>query len=139
MLWIKTAHVFLVFGWFTGLFYVPRLFVNLAQVPEAGAERERLLGMARRLNRFTSWLSVGGIACGLLLWLYYGVGRGEGWIHAKVALVAALVGYQHLCMRHLRAFAAGRTPHSHTWYRWFNEVPTLLLIGILALVIQRPF
>jgi protoporphyrinogen IX oxidase len=139
MLWVKALHVFFVVGWFTGLFYLPRFFVNLAMVPEAGAERERLLLMARKLNRFAGMLSVGAVALGLWLWLGYGVGEGQAWMHAKLTLVVLLVLFQHVCMRYLRAFRAGRTPHSHVWFRWFNEIPTVLLLGIVVLVVVKPF
>jgi putative membrane protein len=139
MLWIKALHVFFVVSWFAGLFYLPRLFVNLALVPEAGAERARLLLMAGKLYRFMRLLSAGVILFGLWLWLGYGVGEGEAWLHAKLALVLALLAYQWQCGRELRAQQQGRAQRSHRWYRWFNELPTLLLLAIVALVIVKPF
>ena len=90
MLWVKAFHIVFVASWFAGLFYLPRLFVNLALVPpESVAERERLLVMARKLMRFTTLLAVPALALGLWLWLGYGVGRGpgNGWMHAKLAVV----------------------------------------------------
>jgi len=77
LLWVKALHIVFVSSWFAGLFYLPRLFVNLASVPaDSHAERERLLMMARKLYRFSSLLMVGAIALGLVLWLAYGVGKG---------------------------------------------------------------
>src|SRR5690242_17603285 len=107
MLWIKALHIVFVASWFAGLFYLPRLFVNLAMVPtDSHAERERLLVMARKLYRFTSMLMVPALVLGLILWLYYGVGRGpgNGWMHAKLALVACAIGYHHVCLKVLREF-----------------------------------
>jgi putative membrane protein len=139
MLWIKALHIFFIVGWFAGLFYLPRIFVNLAQVPESGAERDRLLLMAAKLSRFTRLLAGGAVLFGLWLWLGFGIGRGEGWIHAKLFLVACLVGYQVACSRQLATLQSGRTVHSHIWYRWFNEIPAVLLFGIVVLVVVKPF
>lgn len=139
MPWVKALHVFFVTGWFAGLFYLPRIFVNLAQVPQPGAERDRLLGMAARLERFSRILGACAIVFGVALWLGFGVGAGQGWLHAKLALVAVLLAFQALCARELRALRAGRQRHSHVWYRWFNEVPTVLLLGIVVLVVVKPF
>ena len=107
MLWIKALHIVFVTSWFAGLFYLPRIFVNLAMVPaDSQAERERLLLMAHRLYRFMTMLMVPALGFGLWLWLGYGIGRGpgNGWMHAKLALVVALLGYHHYCRRLLRGF-----------------------------------
>ncbi|HEX7639925.1 MAG TPA: CopD family protein, partial [Burkholderiaceae bacterium] len=104
-LWVKAFHIVFVASWFAGLFYLPRIFVNLAQVPgDSHAERERLLLMARKLYRFSSFLMVVAIALGLVLWLVYGIGRGPGnyWLHAKLLLVIVAVGYHHACRSLLR-------------------------------------
>ena len=145
MLWIKAFHIVFVASWFAGLFYLPRIFVNLAQVPpDSHAERERLLGMARRLLRFTTFLAVPAVALGGCLWLVYGIGRGpasqgNGWMHAKLLCVFLVLGYHHACSVLLRKLAAGRSTRSHTWFRWFNEVPVLLLVVIVVLVVVKPF
>src|SRR4051794_1111138 len=100
MLWIKSLHIVFIASWFAGLFYLPRIFVNLAQVPAGSvAERARLLLMARRLLRFTTVLAVPALGLGLWLWGVYGIGRGpgSGWMHAKLALVLLVVGYHHSC------------------------------------------
>lgn len=139
MLWVKTLHVFFVIGWFAGLFYLPRIFVNLAMVPGDGPERARLLLMAGKLYRFSRLLAAAALAFGAWLWLGYGIGAGQGWIHAKLALVLVLVAFQWTCGRQLRELGAGRSARSHLWFRWFNEVPTVLLLAIVALVVVKPF
>lgn len=141
-LWIKAFHIVFVAAWFAGLFYLPRILVNLAQVPEGSiAERERLIGMARRLLRFSTLLAVPAVALGLWLWLVTGIGRGpgNGWMHAKLALVLLVIGYHHGCAVLLRKFAAGQNRRAHTWYRWFNEVSVLLFAAIVVLVVVKPF
>ena len=137
-LWVKALHIVFVTSWFAGLFYLPRIFVNLAMVePGPGAERERLLLMARKLWRFMQPLMV--LALGLGLWLWLGYGVGGGWMHAKLAVVVVLLGYHHVCGRLLRAIAAGQDHRSHVWYRWFNEVPVLGLLAAVVLVVVKPF
>ncbi|HET9821507.1 MAG TPA: CopD family protein [Burkholderiaceae bacterium] len=141
-LWIKAFHIVFVASWFAGLFYLPRLFVNLALVPTGShAERERLLLMARKLYRFTTLLMLPAVALGLLMWLGYGVGwgRGNGWMHAKLALVAVVIGYHHVCRQLLRRFEAGLERRGHRWFRVFNEVAVLLFTGVVVLVVVKPF
>ena len=140
MLWIKSLHLLFVISWFAGLFYLPRIFVNLAHSTDA-TTTTRLLAMARKLYRFTSIIMLPALVFGLVLWLYYGVGRGpgNGWMHAKLALVILVIGYHHACGSLLKKFENGRNKHSHVWYRWFNEVPVLLLFAIIVLVIVKPF
>jgi len=142
MLWIKSLHIVFIASWFAGLFYLPRIFVNLAMVPPGSeAERARLLLMARKLLRFTTFLAVPALALGIWLWMGYGIGRGpgNGWMHAKLALVLVVIGYHHGCAVILRKLAAGTDRRSHRWYRWFNELPVLLLLAIVILVVVKPF
>jgi protoporphyrinogen IX oxidase len=140
MLWVKAFHIVFVASWFAGLFYLPRIYVNLAMVPAGSvAERDRLLLMARKLLRFTTLLALPALGLGLWLWLGWGIGRGSGWLHAKLALVLAAVGYHHGCAVLLRRLQAGADRHSHRWYRWFNELPVLLLAAIVVLVVVKPF
>ena len=142
MLWVKAFHIVFVASWFAGLFYLPRIFVNLAMVPPgSSAERERLLLMARKLLRFTTLLAVPALATGLWLWLGYGVGRGpgNGWMHAKLTVVALVLGYHHACGVILRKLVADTSQRSHVWFRWFNEVPVLLLLVAVVLVVVKPF
>ena len=142
MLWIKALHIIFVASWFAGLFYLPRIFVNLAEVPkDSHAERERLLLMARKLYRFASILMGVALALGLMLWLHYGIGRGpgNGWMHAKLALVAGAIGYHHVCKARLRSFEDLSNTKSHVWFRVFNEVAVLLFAAIVILVVVKPF
>jgi len=141
-LWVKAFHIIFVASWFAGLFYLPRLFVNLAMVaPDSHAERERLLLMARKLYRFSSILMVPALLLGAVLWLVYGVGRGpgSGWLHLKLALVVAVLGYHHVCRRLLRSFEQASNLHRERWYRWFNESAVLLFAAIVVLVVVKPF
>jgi protoporphyrinogen IX oxidase len=137
-LWVKALHLVFVASWFAGLFYLPRLFVNLAQIsPDSHAERERLLLMARRLYRFSSLLMLPALLLGLWLWLGFGV-RG-GWLHAKLVLVLLTVGYHHTCRSLLRRFETLTNRRSERWLRWFNEAAVLLFAAIVVLVVVKPF
>lgn len=140
MLWIKALHIVFVVSWFAGLFYLPRIFVNLAMETET-ASTQRLLLMARKLFRFMTMLAVPAVVFGLWLYLGYGIGRGagQGWMHAKLALVLVLIGYHHGCGVLLRKFEAGRNARSHKFYRWFNELPVLVLLAVVILVVVKPF
>ncbi|MCK9283942.1 MAG: CopD family protein [Rhodocyclaceae bacterium] len=138
MLWVKAFHIVFVVSWFAGLFYLPRIFVNLAMVPaESAAERERLLLMARKLYRFVT--PIGLLATALGLWLWFGFGFHGGWLHAKTALVVGLWAYHGFCGGQLRRFVAGNNRRSHTWFRVFNEIPVLALIAIVILAVVKPF
>ena len=142
MLWVKSLHIVFIASWFAGLFYLPRIFVNLAMVaPESVAERARLLLMARKLFRFTTFLAIPAVGFGAWLWLGYGIGRGpgNGWMDAKLVLVLLVIGYHHGCGVLLRQFVVGNDRRSHRWYRWFNELPVVLLLGIVVLVVVKPF
>jgi len=140
MLWIKSLHIVFIASWFAGLFYLPRIYVNLAQVPAGpGAERERLLGMASRLLRFTTILALPALVFGAWLFLGYGIGRGAGWMHAKLFVVFLALGYHHACWSLLRKLRAGADRHGDRWFRWFNEVPVLLLLAAVVLVVVKPF
>ncbi|WP_313952052.1 CopD family protein [Accumulibacter sp.] len=138
MLVVKVLHLWMVVSWFAGLFYLPRIFVNLAMV-EAGssAERERLLLMAGKLYRFMT--PIGFLAVALGLWLWFGYGFSGGWLHAKTALVVVLIAYHFYCGRLLSDFRAGRCARSHVWFRWFNELPVLLLLAAIYLAVMKPF
>jgi len=142
MLWIKALHIVFVTSWFAGLFYLPRIFVNLAQ-ETATAATERLLLMARKLYRFMTPLAVLALLFGALtLWLQYSTPDGffmPHWMHAKLTLVVLVIGYHHACGSILRKFENGVNKRSHTWFRWFNEVPVLLLLLIVLLVVVKPF
>ncbi|MFM8770004.1 MAG: CopD family protein [Rubrivivax sp.] len=141
-LWVKAFHIVFVASWFAGLFYLPRLFVNLAMVPaESLAERDRLLLMARKLHRFSTLLMWPALVLGAVLWLGYGVGlgSGQGWMHAKLLLVVLVVGYHHMCRALLRRFESRSNQRSHRWFRVFNEVSVLAFAAIVVLVVVKPF
>ena len=137
MLWLKSFHIVFVVAWFAGLFYLPRLFVYHAQAQDA-ASRERFKVMERKLYRgimMPAMLLT--VASGVWLWL--GFGFGGGWLHAKVALVGLLVAYHFWMRKYLGDFARDANAHSHVFYRWVNEAPTLLLVAIVILVVVKPF
>ena len=138
--WVKTLHIVFVTSWFAGLFYLPRIFVNLAQ-DNNPAVQDRLILMAQKLYRFMTILMIPALVFGLILWLYYGVGKGPGsaWMHAKLLLIIFLIGYHHMCGAMIKKFRVGNNKKSHVWYRWFNEVPVLLLTIIVVLVVIKPF
>ena len=136
MLSLKALHIIFVTSWFAGLFYLPRLFVNHAMVEDA-ATRERLALMEMKLYRFMTPLGI--LAVGLGLWLWFGYGFAGGWLHAKTLLVVFLIAYHLYCGRLMRAFAEGRNTRSHVWYRYFNEIPVLVLFVVVFLVVLKPF
>jgi putative membrane protein len=136
MLWIKAFHIIFVTSWFAGLFYLPRLFVNHAMISDI-ATSDRLKLMELKLFRFMLPLALLAIAFGLWLWLGYGASG--HWMHAKLTLVAILVAYHFYCGKLLNDFKQDNNKHSHIWYRWFNELPVIILCLIVILVEVQPF
>jgi putative membrane protein len=137
MLWLKSFHIVMVVSWFAGLFYLPRIFVNLAMETNDAAY-DRLLLMAGKLYRFVSpimWLT---LITGIWLWLAY-FPLNMNWMWVKLALVIVLVGYHHVCKSLLRKFEARQNTQSHIWFRWFNEIPVIVLLVIVLLVEFQPF
>lgn len=140
MLWVKTFHIIAVICWFAALFYLPRLFVYHA-MSEDNISIERFKVMERKLYRGIATPSmIATLVLGIWLasyqWEYY---RGATWFWVKVALVVILVGYHHVCARHMRLLRDDIDPRGHIFFRWFNEFPVFLLIGIVIMVIVRPF
>lgn len=140
MLWIKAFHIVFMVSWFAGLFYLPRIFVYHAGHPD-GPVHDQLCVMERKLYRFIMVPAmVLTVVLGLWLmglgWAYL---KGAAWLWVKLALVAGLVGYHLYCGRLVRVFAAGANTRPHTFYRVFNEVPTLVLIAAVILAVVRPF
>ena len=138
MLWIKAWHIIFMVTWFAGLFYLPRLFVYHASATDtAGIERFRI--MERRLFVL---MTIGGVLTAVFgLWLLI-LNPGllaTGWLQVKLGLVVLLTSYHAWNWRLVQDFAAGRNTRSDRWYRWFNEAPSLLLIGIVLLAVARPF
>lgn len=141
MLWVKSLHLIFVVSWFSGLFYLPRIFINLALETEPPA-RARLLTMGRKLFRFTTILAIPAVLLGMWLFVGYGIGlRGpaNGWMHAKLVLVLVVIGYHHACGTMLRKFEGGAPTRTDRFYRVFNESAVLLLAAIVILVIVKPF
>ncbi len=140
MIWVKAFHIIFMVAWFAGLFYLPRLFVNHAMAEEE-AVKQRLALMEHKLYRFIGPWMLLTIVFGL--WLMYDYAwaayRHMLWLHIKLALVAALVAYHFYCGKLLRDFAAGRNRRSHVWYRWFNELPVLVLFAAVILAVVKPF
>ena len=143
MLWVKAFHIIFVASWFAGLFYLPRLYVNLAMVPpDSFVERERLLLMARKLYQFTNLLMMPAVGLGLLLWLKFGIGKegpGNGWLHAKLGVVGLALVFQYLCRRYLYEFEQLKNQRTHVFYRIFNEISVLLFAAAVILVVIKPF
>ncbi len=142
MLLVKSFHIVFVASWFAGLFYLPRIYVNLAMVaPGSDAERARLLLMARKLYRFMTVIAVPALVFGVWLWVGYGIGwgPGNGWMHAKLGVVLLVMGYHHACGVILKKFEANAMARSHVWFRWFNEAPVLMLLAAVLLVVLKPF
>nr|NDG09041.1 CopD family protein [Oxalobacteraceae bacterium] len=134
---MKTVHIVLIASWFAGLFYLPRIFVNLAMETEPAAI-DRLLLMANKLYRFMTILMIPALVLGLILWLYYGTGVQTLWMHVKLIIVLLLIAYHHLCKRLLSTFERGENTRSHIWYRWFNEIPVIGMIIAVVLVVLKP-
>lgn len=138
-LWIKAFHIIAVVTWFAALFYLPRLFVYHAAAEDA-ISRERFKIMERKLYRgimTPSMLVV--VALGVWMLALVPSWMQQGWMHAKLALVVALIAYHFACGYYLRQFALDRNQHSHVFFRWFNEAPVLVLVGIVVLVVVKPF
>lgn len=139
MLWIKSLHIVFVASWFAVLFYLPRIFVNLAQVESSSvAEYQRLIGMAERLSRFGLILAIPALGFGTWLWLGYGIGAGQEWFYAKLVVVLLALGYHHACTSILRKFKNAKNTRNQKWFRWFNEVPVLLMLLAVVLVVVKP-
>ena len=134
MLWIKALHIIFMVSWFAGLFYLPRIFVHHAMTTD-DATSERLKIMERKLFFFITPWAILTIVLGIWLWLGYGF-TGT-WLTIKIALVFLLVIYQVVCGFYMVEFREDRNKRSHVYYRWFNELPLLLLIGIVFLVVVK--
>ncbi|MDH4228124.1 MAG: protoporphyrinogen oxidase HemJ [Nitrospirota bacterium] len=141
MLWIKALHIIFMVSWFAGLFYLPRLFVYHAAAGPSGPLHEQFCVMERKLYRFI-------MTPAMLLTTLFGVllAAGgwshiapSGWFRVKLALVAGLIAYHLVCGRMVARFAAGANTRSHRFYRWFNELPTLVLFAVVILAVVRPF
>ncbi|HSH07358.1 MAG TPA: CopD family protein [Burkholderiales bacterium] len=137
MLWVKTLHIVFMVTWFAGLFYLPRLFVYHA-MSEDRVSLERFKLMERKL--YWGIMTPGAVLTLVFgIWLWLGWGFVGGWLHAKLLLVAVLVAYHVWCGKLMLDFRRERNVRGHVWFRWFNEFPVLVLIGVVALVVLKPF
>lgn len=140
MIWIKAFHIIFMVAWFAGIFYLPRLFVNHAMAEEDDV-KARLALMEGKLYRFiTPWMLLT-IVFGLWLLFDYAWAAFSHmwWLHLKLVLVALLIGYHFYCGKIIRDFANGRCQRSHVWFRWFNELPVLVLFLVVILAVVKPF
>lgn len=139
MLWVKSLHVIFVVAWFAGLFYLPRLFVYHTQCRDADSDA-RFKVMERKLFGIMTIGAVGALGFGLWLLRWFApVLSTSGWLHAKLVLVLALVLFHGWCWKLLADFRDGRNRHSERFFRVINEIPALSLIGIVILVVVKPF
>jgi putative membrane protein len=141
-LWLKAFHIIFVVTWFAGLFYLPRLFVYHLEAHEPDAHA-RFVRMERRLLVITHIGGVLAVAFGLALLLWW-IGHAEGymrqgWLHAKLTLVLLLIAYHVACVVLAGALRDGRNRRSARWLRVFNELPALVLVGVVVLVVVKPF
>lgn len=137
--WVKTFHLLFVIAWMASVFYLPRILVNLTETHAQPDVQARLLLMGKKLYGFGHAMFGIAVVLGVVLWLYFGMGMGMGWIHAKLLLVAVLLIHFIIAGRWLKGVATGRALPSSGKLRWFNEVPVLLLVGVIWLVLAKPF
>lgn len=140
MIWIKAFHIIFMVAWFAGIFYLPRLFVNHAMAEEDDV-KARLALMEGKLYRFiTPWMLLT-IVFGLWLLFDYAWAAFSHmwWLHLKLVLVALLIGYHFYCGKIIRDFANDRCQRTHVWFRWFNELPVLVLFVVVILAVVKPF
>ncbi|MAR01175.1 MAG: TIGR00701 family protein [Oceanospirillaceae bacterium] len=139
-LWLKAFHIIAVITWMAGIFYLPRLFVYHADATDT-VSSERFKVMERKLYRGIMNPSMM-VAVALGIWMillnpdFY---MSQGWMHAKLTMAVLMIGYHIWCGRLLRRFRDDQNTHSHVFYRWFNEAPVFLLLGIVIMVVVRPF
>jgi putative membrane protein len=137
MLWIKAFHIIFMVTWFAGLFYLPRLFVYHAMAKDE-VSLQRFEVMERKL--YYGIMAPGAVLTIIFgLWLWLGYDRGGAWLHAKLAFAAMLVAYHLWCGKLINDFKHRRNNRSHVWYRWFNEVPVVVLIAVVILAVVKPF
>ncbi|MEJ2575170.1 MAG: CopD family protein [Gammaproteobacteria bacterium] len=136
MLWLKAFHIVFFVSWYAGLFYLPRLFVHHAMTDDA-TTRERLEVMERKLYGFITPWAVLTVLLGVVLATLY-FDWTAWWLQLKTALVVVLIGFHLWCGRLVREFRGTDNPHSHVWFRWFNELPLLVLVAVVLLVVFKP-
>jgi putative membrane protein len=140
MFWPKALHLIFMVAWFAGLFYLPRLFVNHAMTKHQET-REQFKIMERKLYRFTTpWMVLTLIFGFWMLYDYAWAAYGSMlWLHIKLLLMVVLVVYHFYCGKLVADFAADRNKNSHVWYRYFNEIPAIVLFVMIPLAVLKPF
>jgi putative membrane protein len=136
-IWLKAVHIIFVVAWFAGLFYLPRLFVYHCDVEDA-AGNERFKVMERKLYKFTLLNTAIAVACGIGMLITLPAWLSQHWMHLKLLLVVLLLGFQWSCWKTVVRFRENRNTRSGKWFRWYNEIPTLLLFAIVVLVVIKP-
>ena len=135
--YIKAFHIIFFTSWFAGLFYLPRIFVNLAMVEEQPATYQHLLIMAGKLYRFVTPFMFITAALGIWMLILNPGLLSMGWMHTKLALVVVLIGYHFTCGRYLKKFETNQSTKGHLYYRWFNELPVLILFAVVILAVTK--
>jgi len=145
--WVKTAHLVFVMAWMGGVFYLPRILVNLTESGGQPEVQARLLMMGKKLYRFGHTMFGLALLLGIALWQGWRLSPAqlprmfvqEGWLHAKLTLVALMLAHFIIAGRWLKGLEKGRALPSSKALRWFNELPVLLLVAIVYLVLAKPF
>lgn len=136
VLWIKAFHIIFMVTWYAGLLYLPRLYVYHAQCDDDPGH-ERFCVMEKKLFFI---MSIGAVLTILFgVWLLLAYGFSGGWLHLKLLLVLVLIVYHLYCLRINYIFSSRQNRRSHTFYRWFNEIPAVILIAVVILVVVKPF
>lgn len=136
-LWLKALHIIFMISWFAGLFYLPRIFVNLAMTKD-DATYQHLLMMANKLYRFISPFSLFTLVFGVWMMIENSGLMKLWWMHLKLTLVFTLFAYHGICGRFLRQFNEKTCDKSHVFFRWFNEYPVVILFAVVILVVVKP-
>jgi protoporphyrinogen IX oxidase len=135
--WIKTLHLLFVIAWMAAVFYLPRILVNIAEVGDVAAVRERLLLMGRRLYRFGHVMFAFMLLFGMTLWMHFKIAG--PWLHVKLLLVTLMFVFYIHSGRYLKKAAAGAALPSSVFFRWYNEIALVLAIPIIYLAVSKSF
>lgn len=135
--WFKIFHIFFVIAWMVGIFYLPRIMVHYQEAKKEGEGVSRLVKMARKLLNFSTIMALFATACGITMWLYFGMTG--SWLYAKLVIVAIFLIHHQLCARFVIQMEKDILKRSSVFFRWFNEYPTLLMLAIIILTILKPF
>ena len=140
ILWLKAFHVIFIVAWFAGIFYLPRIFVNHAESNEPLVQ-QHFKGMERRLLYFITPFALFTVLLGIAIIVQYGHAWfvAAKWLHIKISLVVLLLIYHGYCFKLVRTFAADKNTRSGKFYRFFNEIPVIILLIIIILVYVKPF